>query len=223
VGRADHCADARQASFAYERLPPLVDELCDVLPQHSPVGEGHVLHLGCARIRRAHEEEDARALPPTGGDERLARVVTEVRARGDRVRQGLGGVARLEKRCGVRAGRGGDVATLRVHEHEDADGARVLADLLERANAVRAELLEERALRLDRDDVGADGVDDPLAEPRDGRRGGCAAENGLPAKLDGQQVETRVEPDYELGALALDGLAEPVGEVDVRHGAIVGT
>src|SRR4029453_8291066 len=106
----------------------------------------------------------------------------------------------------------GDVAALRVHEHEDADGAGVVADLLERAGAVRAELLEERALRLDRDAVRAARLDDSPAEARDGRRGCGTAEDRLAAELDGKQVDARVETDDELRPLALDGLPEPVGE-----------
>ena len=89
---------------------------------------------------------------------------------------------------------------------------RVVADALERREPVGAERLEEGDLRLDRDDVGGDRVDDPAAEAgeRVGRLG--AAEHRLAAQLDGQQVEARIEPDDELAALALDRLRKPVGE-----------
>src|SRR5262249_34737199 len=58
------------------------------------------------------------------------------------------------------------VAALRVREHDQPGRARVAADLLERAQPVRAERLEERELRLDADRVRRDRVDDPAAEAR---------------------------------------------------------
>ena len=70
-----------------------------------------------------------------------------------------------------------------------------------------AQRLEEGELRLDRDRVRRDGVDDPAAEAGD-----SASAGGIAAELDGQQVEPRVEPDDELAPLALDRLGEPVAE-----------
>ena len=86
---------------------------------------------------------------------------------------------------------------------------RVAADLVERGHPGRPERLEERELRLDRDRVRRDGVDDPAAEARD-----------VAAQLDRQQVGARVEPDDELRPLALDLGGETVGEGDRRsaHG-----
>ena len=75
---------------------------------------------------------------------------------------------------------------------------------------VGAERLEERELRLDRDDVRRDRVDDPAAEARRRLAGRLAAQ------LDGKQVRPRIEPDDELRSLALDRLGEPVAE---RHAA----
>ena len=127
-------------------------------------------------------------------------------------------VARLEISGGVGAGRRADVAALAVGDHEQPGRARVAADALERGDPVGAERLEERHLRLDRDDVGADGVDDPAAEAGNGVRGLAAAEHRLAAQLDRQQVEPRIEADDELAALALDGLREPVGKGRGGHG-----
>ncbi len=120
--------------------------------------------------------------------------------------------SRLEVRGGVRARGRADVAALGVEDDEQADRARVLAHLLERAHPVRAERLEERRLRLDGDDVRTDRVHDPLAEARHGARRSRSTEHGLAAELHRQQVEARVEPDDELAPLALDRLGEPVGE-----------
>src|SRR5205085_3832806 len=70
-----------------------------------------------------------------------------------------------------------------------------------------AERLEERELRLDRDGVRRDGVDDPAAEPPD-----------VVAQLDRQQVRVRVEAYDELRALPFDLAREPVGERQGRDG-----
>ena len=110
-----------------------------------------------------------------------------------------------------------DVTALAVRDHEQAGGARVPADALEGRDPVAAERLEERELRLDRDDVGRDRVDDPAAEAR-GVRGLCAAEHRLAAELDGQQVEARIDADDELAALPLDRVRKPVGEGRGRDG-----
>ena len=85
-------------------------------------------------------------------------------------------------------------------QDEQAGRARVVAHLLERPEPVGAERLEEGRLRLHGDDVRPDRVDDPLAEARDRRRRGGAAEHGLAAELHRQEVEARVEPDDELAA-----------------------
>src|SRR6185503_14066885 len=128
-------------------------------------------------------------------------VEPQIRARGHRVRQWRADVARLEE--GLRVGTGGraDVSALRVDEHEQADAAGVVADLLQRAKSVAAERLEERRLRLDGDDVRADCVDDPPAEARHGRRSRRSTEHGLAAQLHREEVETRVEADDELALL----------------------
>src|SRR6185503_17296963 len=126
-------------------------------------------------------------------------VEPQIRARGHRVRQWRADVARLEE--GLRVGTGGraDVSALRVDEHEQADAAGVVADLLQRAKSVAAERLEERRLRLDGDDV-----DDPPAEARHGRRSRRSTEHGLAAQLHREEVETRVEADDELALLPSD-------------------
>ena len=107
----------------------------------------------------------------------------------------------LEVRGGVRPRGRADVAALAVGDHEQPGAARVGADLVERGHPLGAERLEERELRLDRDRVRRDRVDDPAAEARD-----------VAAQLDRQQVGQRVEPDDELAPLPLDLGREPVGE-----------
>src|SRR5207302_3747430 len=88
------------------------------------------------------------------------------------------------------------------------------------ADAICAEGLEEGQLRLHRDDVRRHGVDESPAETRACLRDVLAAEVGVAAQLDGQQVGLRVEPDDELAALALDGLGEPVTEARGRDGLL---
>ena len=74
------------------------------------------------------------------------------------------------------------------------------------------ERLEERELRLHRDGVRRDGVEDALAEPLDGaRRAGRARANTAP-DLVGQQLDPRVEADAEDAALRLGGAGESVAE-----------
>ena len=57
-GRADDRADAREPARPDEVRSPLVDELGDVTPHRPPVREHGVLQLGCAGVRRPHEEEE---------------------------------------------------------------------------------------------------------------------------------------------------------------------
>ena len=126
--------------------------------------------------------------------------------------------ARLDERGRVRARGRADVAALRVGDDEQPGGPRVLAHLLERAEAVAAERLEERRLRLHRDGVGRDRVDDAAAEA--GARGGrvLAAEHRLAAELHRELVGDGIETDDELAVLALDRLREPVAEM--RNGDV---
>ena len=93
------------------------------------------------------------------------------------------------QRFGICTRRRTDVAALRVDQHEEPCGSRVVADLLESAEPVGAERLEECRLRFHGDDVRPDRVDDPLAEARDRRRRGRTAEHGLAAELHRQEVE----------------------------------
>ncbi len=82
---------------------------------------------------------------------------------------------------------------------------RIRADLGERDAPRRAESLEERELRLDRDGMGGDGVDDPAAEAGD-----------VAAKLDGKHVGDRIEPDHELAPFTLDRGSQTVAEMGPR-------
>ena len=181
--RADDGADRREADLADEVVAPLGDERRDVLPERPAVGQLEVLDVA-AGVRRLDEDEDAGAVAPRGGEERLDRLAAELRV--DRQRVGARRVA-LEVRVGVGARGRADVAALAVGDHEQPGAPRVDADLVERRDPGGAERLEERELRLDGDGVRRDGVDDAAAEARD-----------VAAKLDGQQVEARVEPDDEL-------------------------
>ncbi len=149
---------------------------------------------------------------PAGGDEGLERVAAEVGVDGERVGERLPALARLEVGVGVGAGGRADVAALAVDDHEQAGVARVGDDALEGGEPVAAEHLEEGELRLDRDDVRSDRVDDAAAEARGclGRR--RPADVGVAAQLQREQVEPRVEADDELAALLLDRRRDPVGE-----------
>ena len=120
--------------------------------------------------------------------------------------------ARLDVRSRVRAGCRADVAALRVGDHEQAGGARVLARLLECPQPVGAERLEERELRLHGHGIRSNRVDDPTAETRDRVGGGSAGDVSVSAELDRQQIKTRVEPDDELRALVLDRLGDAIGK-----------
>ena len=84
--------------------------------------------------------------------------------------------------------------------------------MLEGAHAVGAERLEERELRLDRDRVRRDRIDDAAAETRNRVGRGAPGDVGVAPKLDREQVEPRVEPDNKLRALAFDRLGDAVGE-----------
>src|SRR5581483_6099503 len=107
----------------------------------------------------------------------------------------------------VRARRRADVAALAVGDHEQPRAARVPAHLGERAHPRGSERLEEGELRLHRDRVRRDGVDDPAAEALD-----------VAAELDRQELWPGVEADDELAALALDLGGEPVAEGERRDG-----
>jgi hypothetical protein len=208
VGRADHGSHARQPRLADEVLAPLGDEQGDVLPERPAVRQCEVLDLP-AFVRRLDETEEPGALAPAGPEERLERVAAEVGADGHRVRERR---FALQIRGRVRARGGTDVAPLRVGDHQQPGRAGIGADLLERAHAVRAERLEERELRLDRDCVGRDGVDDAAAEARTRRGGAVTPLVGVAGELDRKQLGQRVEADHQLRALALDRLRQPITE-----------
>ena len=198
VGRPDHRADARQPALADELLAELVHEQGDVVPDGAAVRELQVLDVGAALVGGLDDAEDPAAVPAAGAEERLERVAAEVRVDRHRVGERRSLAARLEVGGRVRARGRADVAALRVGEHDQPGRARVGADVLERAQAVRAERLEERQLRLHPDDVRRDGVHDPAAEAaaRVGR--GLGREVRVAGQLDRQQVGPRVEADEKL-------------------------
>ena len=185
---------------ADEILAPGVHELGDVPPDGTSVGEDRILQLRRACVRRSDEEEQPRAVPAARREEGVDRVPPEVRAHRERVCERRLAATRLEERSRVCTGRRADVAALPVRDHEQPRLARVRRDRLERAPAVAAECLEERCLRLHRHDVRRNRVDDPLAEALHGARGGGTTTLRLAPKLDGEQVDDRVERgDAELG------------------------
>ena len=116
-----------------------------------------------------------------GGEERLDRVATEIRVDGERVGERRLVSRGLEERGGVRARGRADVAALRVGDHEQPGRPCIGAHLLEGAGPVRPERLEERGLRLHRDGVRRDRVDDPAAEAR-ARGGGVADGRARPRR-----------------------------------------
>ena len=213
--RADDRADARQPALADERLAPLAHELRDVVPERSPVREREILDVGGAGVRGADEEEDARAVPAAGGEERLDRVEPQVRARGHRVGERRAVVARLEvaprhtratsSRClraSRRAGRG-DRPRARSRRPPRAPESR--PSRAPRRTRTAASPRRRTARRRRRS---------PCRSERP-RRGGGASEHRLAAQLHRQQVEPRIEPDDELAPLARDRLGEPVGEAAI--------
>ena len=104
------------------------------------------------------------AVAARGGEVRLDRLAPEPRVDGERVGERL---VALEVGGGVRARGRADVAALAVGDHEQA-GARARRRRPRRTRpSLGAERLEERELRLDRDGVRRDRVDDPAAEARD--------------------------------------------------------
>ena len=192
--------------------PELADELGHLVPERAAVGEGEILDVGRAGVRGLDQAEDPAAAPAAGGDERLERVAAEIRVDGERVGEPVTPLARLEIGVGVRARGGADVAALAVDDHEQPGRAGVADDALEGGEAVGAEHLEERELRLDGDCVRRDRVDDPAAEAR-GRLGrGRPAHVRVAAQLEREQVEARIEPDDQLAVPLDDGLGEAVGE-----------
>src|SRR3954452_18462828 len=213
MGRADDGAHGGQTVLANEVGTPLRHELGDLLPDVPAVRKHEVLDLCAARIRRLHDAEQAGAVAPAGGQERIERVAAQIRVDRDRIRERLAALAALEIRLGVRARSRADVTSLRVGNDLQTGGARVRTDVLQRTHTVGAERLEERDLRLDRDDVRRHRVDDPAAETRARIRRLRTTDMGFAAQLDRKLIGPWVEPDDELRALVLDGLGEAVGEV----------
>ena len=108
------------------------------------------------------------AVAAAGGEERVDRVAAEVRAHGQRIRERRRPPPRGSRNAAAYARAVEPMSPpLAVGDHEQARLARVRAHRLEGPPPVAAERLEERGLRLDRDDVRRDGVDDPFAEALD--------------------------------------------------------
>ena len=180
--RADDRADRRETALADQVLAPAADEPAQRAARAAPVGERDVLHVGATGVRRLHEAEDPGALTPARLEKRLHGIAAEIRVDRD-------GVGERDERLRIRARGRADVAALRIGDDEQAGGARVLADLRERAHAVGAVRLEERRLRLHRDRVRRDRVDDAGAEREE-----------IAVHLGRQLLDDRVEPDDELAA-----------------------
>ena len=201
IGRADDGADAREAALADDVLPELGDELRDVLPDLVAVRQHQVLNIGAPGFdvftRQKSPPPNRRHEAANGSSESRPRYVYTVMGVGERA----DAVPRLEIRRGVRARRVADIAPLLSRITSETGGLRVVADLLERAHAVRAERLEARGLRLDRDDIRADGVDQAAAEAGERIGGRRPVHVGSPRELERQQLEAWVEADDELAPL----------------------
>jgi hypothetical protein len=187
---ADHGPDGGEPARSDEVRAPTVDEGGDVLPQWPAILERQVLDVGAARIGGLHEGEDTE---PVALQERLERVVSQVRIHGHRVRE-------RRERGDVGARRRGDVAALGVCDHEQPGFAGVPAHVDKGRPAGRALRLEEGRLWLDRDRMPGHCVDDPAteldeAEPRRHER------------------RVGIEPNTERRALLLYGHGKPVCEV----------
>ena len=136
------------------------------MPHVATVGQDEILNLASARVRGLHNAEDARAVPPAGGEIGIERVASEIRIHGQRVGERGVAVRRLEERGGIRARRRADVAAFCVHDHLQPRRAGVAADLLESAHPVRAERFEEGDLGFHRNNVRRDRIDESAAEAR---------------------------------------------------------
>ena len=188
-----------------------------MLPERAAVGKREVLDVGDALVRGLDEAEDARTLPATGGHEGLDRVAAEVRIDGHRIGERHAVLTRSQVRGRVGARGRPDVAALRVRDDDQARGARVGADVLERPHAVGAERLEERKLGLDPDRVLRNRVDHAAAEALAGVRGLRAPELGLPRELERQELGHGIEPDEELASLPLHRLGKAIAERRHAH------
>jgi hypothetical protein len=188
-----------------------------VLP-HSPAALGaQVLDVGRARVRRPHQHEEARP----GDLQRAQRVDAHVGAG----REGVGADAGdgtegrrslAGQRLAVSGGRDVDVPALGVGEDEQALCVRMLYDQLQRAPTVRAEPLETRELRLDRDAGGPGGVDGCRAVRGD-RGGGALGRRAVRGRrrlgLRPQTCGVGIEAQDDLGLPLRDEGVQPVSEM----------
>ncbi len=187
---ADHGPDRGEPALADEVLTPPVDEARDVFPERTSVGERQVLKVRAARVRGLQDDEHAESVVR---EERLERVVAQVRVHGD-------GVGERRERGRIGAGRRRHVPSLPVGDHEQTGVARVAAHLGERGPTLGTLGLEERRLRLDGDRYLCDGVDDAAAELDD------------PESFRHER-RVRIEADAERRALALHRCCEPIREM----------
>ena len=127
-------------------------------------------------------------------EERLDRLTPEICVDRDRIGDRRPTVARLDIRGGVRTGGRADVAALRVGDHEQARLARVRARVLERANSVRTECLEEGELRLDGNACRRRCIDQPAAKACDRVGARRWPRAGLALQLNRKLVEHGIEP-----------------------------
>ena len=146
------------------------------------------------------EDEDARGAAITGLHKRVEAVVPQIRA--DRQRVAMPGTGASQVGGGVGFCRRADVVPLGIEHHQQAGVDRVVDHLGEGDRACRAELFEERGLRLDdRHQVG-DRIDDPFAEPPVAFRDRRVVGAGRWGQADRKLLCTWVEPDAD-GRIAL--------------------
>src|SRR5439155_24429209 len=77
MGRADHSPYRRQTMLTDQVRTPFRHQLRDLVPHVATVGQNEILNLASARVRGLHNAEDARAVPPAGGEIGIERVASE--------------------------------------------------------------------------------------------------------------------------------------------------
>src|SRR6476469_332425 len=210
---ADHRAHAGEAARADVRGAPRRGQLGHPLPHRSAIGQRLLLDVGAAGVRGAGEHEQAGAVA-AGGQEGREGVAAHVRSHGQGVGHRPLAVPGVQPGLGVGGAGRADIAALGVDDHQQTGLACQLADPLERRDAVAAERLEERDLRLHRDGLAGHRVDHAGAEPLVGPGPARAARPEAGDQLGRQLLDPGIEADAQRAAGLLDRLGDPVSE---RH------
>jgi len=222
--RARDRADHREPALPRVRRARRVGQGGDPLVQGG-AARVEVLQVRGPRVRGRHEQEDTGTGRRGRRDQRVERVASEQRVRGDRV----GAEARdrserrrsrADQRLGVRGGRDGHVAALAVSDRQQAGIGGRRAHLGKRPPACGAEPLEAGELELDRYARRSRGIDRRSAVPHDRIRrplDGIALTRVARHRRRPQCRGIGIEPEHDPAAPLLDERGEPVGEVLDRH------